>query len=60
MGEIEREKRKKREKERKRCQGQLNQSAFSLQKEKLNILAEMLEISKIGLALQIYNRPPSL
>ena len=38
------------------------QSAFNSQKEKLNILAEMLEISKSGAADQyiIDNRSPSL
>ena len=69
----EREKRKKREKERqgekrreKERKGEKNmfrvnyQSAFN-SKKKLNILAEMLEISKSGCgSLYIYNRPPSL
>ena len=36
-------------------------SAFNSQKEKLNILAEMLKISKSGLrTLLLYNRPLSL
>ena len=60
---------KKREKgERKERKGEKNmfrvnfyQSAFNSQKEKLNILAEMLKISKSGFACgSIYNRPPPL
>ena len=35
------------------------QSEFNSQKEKLNILAKMLEISKSGCG-SMYNRPPSL
>ena len=46
--EIETKREKRREKERKDVQGQLYQSAFNSQKEKLNILAEMLENSKSG------------
>ena len=36
------------------------QPAFNSQKEKLNILAEMLEISKSGRRESIYDRPQSL
>ena len=59
--EIEREKREKEKKgEKKMSRVNYYQSAFNSQKEKLNILAEMLKISKSGLALRIYNRPLSL
>ena len=64
MREKERNREKNREKERKgeKKMSRVNyyQSAFNSQKEKLNILAEMLEISKSGLALRIYNKPLSL
>ena len=73
-GEKEIEKREKRERkerniERKGEKGEkemfrvnYHQSAFNSQKEKLNILAEMLEISKSGLPadLYIYNRSLSV
>ena len=55
--EKEREEERKGEKHMSRVNNY--QSAFNSQKEKLNILAEMLEISKVG-AARIYNRPPSL
>ena len=45
--EKERKRERSREKVRKRGPGS-NQSAFNSQKEKLNILAEMLKISKNG------------
>ena len=61
--EIERKREKKRETERKDTEkmSRVNyyQSAFNSQKEELNILAEMLEISKTGCGC-IYNRPLSL
>ena len=68
MRENERKRGNKREKERKgekkgEKMSRVNyyQSAFNSQKEKLNILAEMLEISKSGCRGSIYyNRPPSL
>ena len=57
---------KRREKERKICTGSIiikYQSVFNSQKEKLNILAAILEFSKTGsgsLYIYICNRPPSL
>ena len=57
--EREREKREKERKgEKEMARVNYYQSAFNSQKEKLNILAEMLKISKSGRS--IYNRPPSL
>ena len=54
-GEKKREKERKREKRRKKM-SRVNyyQSAFNSQKEKLNILAEMLKISKSGCAARTY------
>ena len=62
--EKKRENERKRKKERKREKNMSRvnyyRSVFNSQKEKLNILAEMLEIPKSCRARRIYNRPPSL
>ena len=50
----EREIEKKRRKRRKRRKGRKIESSFNSQKEKINILAEMLKISKSGCG-SIYN-----
>ena len=54
--------RKERKQEKKVSMVNYYQSAFNSQKEKLYILAEMLEIQKSGCACGsiYYNRPPSL
>ena len=51
---------KERKREKKMFRVNYYQSAFNSQKEKLNILAEMLKISKSGCGSIYYNRPPSL
>ena len=53
---------KKERKERKRCPGSIfiNIYAFNPQKKKLNILAEMLKISKKWGCISLQTRPPSL
>ena len=61
--EKKKKKEKKRERERKREMSRVDyyQSAFDSQREKLNILEEMLKISKSGHGRKIlYNSPPSL
>ena len=54
--------RMKRDKKMSRVNNFQSESEFNSQKEKLNILAEILEISKSGLPADLlyYGRPPSL
>ena len=64
VNRVNREKDKKREKKKtkRKKMSRVNYYQYVLisQKEKLNILAEMLKISKSGRLQIYYNRPPSL